>query len=60
MPFYLAYYGIVIIFPVDRCCQQTPEKRTAQNRMPDILCLSAVELNCHPKTIKNTSVHLDS
>lgn len=34
--------------------------REAQNRMADILCLSAVELNCHPKTIKNTSVHLDS
>ena len=26
--------------------------------MSDILCLSGVELNCHPKTIKNTSVHL--
>lgn len=26
--------------------------------MLDISCLSGVELNCHPKTIKNTSVHL--
>lgn len=51
---------IYFLFTVNCYCQQIPQKKRSKQKSvqprPHILFLSAIELNCHPKTIKNTSL----